>query len=94
MTESNLDGFTKEAEQVLASWWRQKNSEAARIREAHTSKKRGPPTDSEGTPEAQRQKMASATDSGAEAPLPTAEGAATVPAAGGGGDGGLDNFVA
>ena len=57
------------------------------------SKKRGLPTDSEGTPEAQRQKTAGATDSVAEAPSGTAEGqGATVPAAGG--NGGLDDFVA
>ena len=57
-------------------------------------KKRGPPTDSEGTPEAQRQKTANATDSesGAEAPVPTEEGGAAVPAAGGGRD--LDAFTA
>ena len=93
MTESNLDNFTSEAEQVLGSWWRQKDSEAARIKEAHKSKKRAPPTDSEETPEAQRQKTASATDSGAEVPMLTAEGqGATVPAADG--NGSLDDFVA
>ena len=50
MTESNLDNFTNEAEQVLASWWRQ-DSGAFGGREDQGStqeKKRGPPTDSEG----------------------------------------------